>query len=131
MAFLIPLTILGSSMSGFMLGYYYNGGFNPDGECSNNLYRSDILDDDLFSKNILTFDPNNEYYLNIHEVKDLYKVSPFKHIHDEITTFKKESLKKSTSKSESRLSPEQELIEKLRKKISDRRLTIKPNIKKD
>ena len=113
-------------MSGFVLGYYYNGTNEKKTD------KIEIHTDELISKNIIPFNLNDNYYIP-KEIPIMPKSSSFNYIqqniHEEITAFKKESLKKTRYKPS--LTTEQELIKKLRKKISDRRIAIKPHIKKD
>ena len=99
MSFILPLAILGSSGFGFVAGYIYN---NSNTETKTNI--NNITEKDLM-------------YLK--------EQSPHKDIHKELVEFDKNKLKKvNSSKNIVVLSEEQEMIEKLREKILDRRYLI-------
>jgi len=96
MALLLPLSVIGSSVGGFIMGYYYSGSGEQE-------------TDETVVQDFKTMKENN----------------PRKKIHDELTGFKKDSLKK-ISKSVVITSDESVFIDNLRKKITERRANLKP-----
>lgn len=138
MAFIIPLTILGSSISGFMAGYYYyntNDVYNNKHIDKNidklNITSTISLDNDIgLIKNIndiTTNDVNENIDIENYTISEIHEIKnngPYKNIHDELITFKKENLKK--TEYEIVKTDEQELMDNLRKKILNRRNNINP-----
>lgn len=112
MAFILPLVVVGSSVSGFVAGYYYN---SSTGELQLNDKETNPL-------SMITLEKDN---ITIQDLKALKQNSPHKEIHDELTTFDKTKLKKTRSKENlAKLTEEQEMIENLRQKIINRRHSI-------
>jgi hypothetical protein len=96
MAFILPIVAVGSSVGSFLVGYY----FNSNNTCS-----------------------TEHKEITVDELKKLKYESPHKEIYQELVTFDKKTLKK-PDVINVKLTQEQELMENLRKKILNRRVSI-------
>ena len=103
MAFILPLTILGSSGIGFAAGYMMNG--NSEKKIINE------LDKETEMKSI-----------SVSDLKLLKGNSPHKEIHTELITFDKKKLNKAVITKQT--TDEQKLLEKLRESVMKRRSDI-------
>lgn len=103
MALLLPI-VIGSSVGGFIMGYYYSGTGEQDS-------------DETFVQ--------DSYETFVQDFKTIKENNPRKEMHDELYEFKKDSLKK-INKSVVITSNERLFIDNLRKKILERRDNIKP-----
>lgn len=103
MAFILPLTVLGSSVSGFAVGYYYN-------------FRGIEV-----KQQVPSIDIDN---ITVNDLKILKEKNPHKKIHHELVTFDKQKLKPKPKTHTPKLTEDQEMMEILRKKIINRRDSI-------